>query len=52
AEIEFPSSVPPQFCTLVSLLLKQDFKDRLNCIEKVLEQEFFIDVVFGLSYEL
>ncbi|KAH9812722.1 kinase-like domain-containing protein [Melampsora americana] len=50
AEVEFPSSVSPQFCTLVSLLLKKDPRERLDCIEKVLEQEFFSDVVSSLSY--
>ncbi|KAH9814995.1 kinase-like domain-containing protein [Melampsora americana] len=50
SKVEFPSSVSPQFCTLVSLLLKKDPRERLDCIEKVLEQEFFSDVVSGLSY--
>ncbi|KAH9812723.1 kinase-like domain-containing protein [Melampsora americana] len=50
AEVEFPSSVSPQFCTLVSSLLKKDPRERLDCLEKVLEQEFFSDVVSSLSY--
>ncbi|EGG00527.1 uncharacterized protein MELLADRAFT_111767 [Melampsora larici-populina 98AG31] len=47
AEVEFSSSASPQFCSLVSLLLKKDPRERLDCIEKVLEQEFFSDMVFS-----
>ncbi|EGF97038.1 uncharacterized protein MELLADRAFT_89419 [Melampsora larici-populina 98AG31] len=50
AEVEFSSSVSPQFCSLVSLLLKKDPSERLDCIEKVLEQDFFSDMVSSLSY--
>lgn len=44
AEVEFSSSVSPQFCTLVNSLLKKDASERVDSLEKLLVQEFFNDV--------
>ncbi|KAH9819992.1 kinase-like domain-containing protein [Melampsora americana] len=48
-EVKFSPAVSPEFCRLVNSLLKKDPRDRVNCIENFLEQDFFSDVVSNLS---